>query len=138
MNAVDSAKQLLLQSGVSWILWLLAGLSAASLLFKPWSVGCSCARATPIWKRSPARWPNRWARENVSAAIARLESFPTLSTATAIAASGLKLADLGPASVDKAMQSTVAIESGSSNAAWPPSAPTNRWFSRVQRHPRGE
>ena len=107
MNAVDSAKQLLLQSGVSWILWLLAGLSAASLLLavERWLFlrardadleTFARALAEPLGARD---WP---------AAIARLEAHP--STATAIAASGLKLADLGPASVDKAMQSTVAIE----------------------------
>jgi biopolymer transport protein ExbB len=107
MNAVDSAKQLLLQTGASWILWLLAGLSAASLLLavERWLFlrardadleAFARALAEPLSARD---WP---------AAIAKLEALP--ATATAIAASGLKLADLGPAAVDKAMQSAVAIE----------------------------
>ena len=107
MNAVDSAKQLLLQTGASWILWLLAGLSAVSLLLavERWLFlrardadleTFARALAEPLTARD---WP---------AAIARLEALP--ATATAIAASGLKLADLGPAAVDKAMQSAVAIE----------------------------
>src|SRR5262245_4652097 len=31
VNSVDTAQQLLLQSGASWVLWLLAGLSVVSL-----------------------------------------------------------------------------------------------------------
>jgi biopolymer transport protein ExbB len=107
MNAVDSAKQLLLQSGASWILWLLAFLSAASLLLavERWLFlrardvdleTTARALAEPLSARD---WP---------AAIAMLEALP--ATATAIAVSGLRLADLGPASVDKAMQSAVALE----------------------------
>ena len=107
MNAVDSAKQLLLQSGASWILWLLAGLSAASLLVavERWLFLRARDADLETFARALAEplaapdWP---------AAIANLEALP--ATATAIAASGLKLADLGPAAVDKAMQSAVAIE----------------------------
>jgi biopolymer transport protein ExbB len=107
MNAVDSVKQLLLQSGASWILWLLAGLSAVSLLliverwlFLRMRDGDPEATARSLDEPLGAGdWP---------AAIARLQALPT--TAAAIAASGLRLASRGPAAVDKAMQSAVAIE----------------------------
>jgi biopolymer transport protein ExbB len=107
MNAVDSAKQLLLQSGASWILWLLAGLSAASLLVavERWLF----LRARDADPETMARALDEPLRAgDWPAAIARLEARPT--TATAIAASGLRLADRGPAAVDKAMQSAVALE----------------------------
>ena len=107
MNAVDSAKHVLLQTGASWILWLLAALSAASLLLavERWLFlrardanmeATARALAEPLRARD---WP---------AALAKLEALPT--TATAIAAAGLRLADLGPAAVEKAMQSAVALE----------------------------
>jgi biopolymer transport protein ExbB len=107
MNAVDSAKQLLLQSGASWILWLLAGLSAASLLLvvERWLF----LRARDVDLEATARaLVEPLGAGDWQAAVARLEAVP--GTATAIAVSGLRLADLGPASVDKAMQSAVAIE----------------------------
>jgi biopolymer transport protein ExbB len=107
MNAVESAKHLLLQSGASWILWVLGALSAASL-------GVAIERW--IFLRSRDADLERLARgldEPLAAgdwggAIARLEERPT--TATAIAAAGLRLVDRGPAAVDKAMQSAVALE----------------------------
>jgi biopolymer transport protein ExbB len=107
MNAVDSAKQLLLQSGASWILWLLAALSAASLLLavERWLF----LRARDANLEATARaLGGPLAARDWPAAIAKLEALPT--TAAAIAASGLKLANLGPAAVDKAMQSAVALE----------------------------
>jgi biopolymer transport protein ExbB len=107
MNAVDSAKQLLLQSGASWILWLLAGLSAASLLLTVERWLFLRARDVDLETTARALVEPLGARD-WQAAIARLEALP--GTATAIAVSGLRLADLGPASVDKAMQSAVAIE----------------------------
>ena len=107
MNAVESAKHLLLQSGAGWILWLLAGLSAASL-------GVAVERW--IFLRTRDADLERTARgldgfladRDWTGAIERLEQHPT--TAAAIAASGLRLADRGPAAVEKAMLSAVALE----------------------------
>ena len=107
MNAVDSAKQLLLQSGASWIRWLLAGLSAVSLLLAVERGLFLRARDADLEATARALVEPLRARD-WPAAIARLEALPT--TAAAIAASGLRLADRGPAAVDKAMQSAVALE----------------------------
>ena len=107
MNAVESAKQLLLQAGVSWILWLLAGLSAASLLLAVERWLFLRARDADLETTARALSESLGAG-NWAAAIAKLEAHPT--TAAAVAVSGLKLANLGPAAVEKAMQSAVALE----------------------------
>jgi biopolymer transport protein ExbB len=107
MNAVESTKHLLLQSGPGWVLWLLAGLSTASLLLavERWLF----LRAREADLENTARALHEpLSTGNWTAAIRRLEERPT--TATAIAAAGLRLADRGPAAVEKAMQSAVALE----------------------------
>jgi biopolymer transport protein ExbB len=107
MNAVETAKHLLLQSGTAWILWLLAGLSAVSLaiIVERW-----------IFLRARDGDLERLARDldgpleqqDWKRAITRLDSEPV--TATAIASAGLKLANKGPGAVEKAMDSAVALE----------------------------
>ncbi len=106
MNAVDSVKIALLQLGVSWILWLLAGLSLVSL-----------AIALERW------WFFRQRRGNLRALADQLDRdlaagdipgaiahLGTVSVAASIAAAGLRLAHLGPAAAEKAMASAVALE----------------------------
>ena len=107
MNVVESAKHLLLSSGASWILWLLGLLSAVSLalIVERW-----------LFLRARDGDLERTARDldpplqagDWQAAITRLAAEPT--TAAAIAAAGLRLADRGPAAVEKAMESAVALE----------------------------
>src|SRR5438094_4804751 len=107
MNAVESAKHLLLQSGASWILWLLALLSAASLaiIVERWLF----LRARERNLEGTARdLDEPLLRRDWKAATALLEATPT--TAGAIAAAGLRLADLGPVAVEKAMESALALE----------------------------
>src|SRR5438132_262570 len=107
MNAVESAKNILLHSGASWILWLLAALSAASLalVFERWLF----LRARDTRLEATARALDApLAANDWGAAIRILEAHPT--TATAIAAAGLRLADRGAVAVDKAMRSAVALE----------------------------
>src|SRR4051794_38817425 len=106
MNIVESAKHLLLSSGAAWILWLLALLSAVSLaliverwLFLRGRDGDLEKTARDL--DGPLQ-DGRW-----QAAITRLEAEST--TAAAIASAGLRLAALGPAAVEKAMDSAVAL-----------------------------
>ena len=107
MSAVDAAKQLLLQSGAAWILWLLGALSVVSLLI-------IVERGLYFRSRgSDLEATSRQLDEPLSlgeweVAIRRLEAQP--ATANAIASAGLRLADRGPAAVEKAMQSAVALE----------------------------
>jgi biopolymer transport protein ExbB len=107
MNAVETAKHLLLQSGTAWILWLLAALSAVSLaiIVERW-----------LYLRARDGDLERLARELAGpleqhdwpAAIARLDREGV--TATAIASAGLRLAAKGPGAVEKAMDSGFALE----------------------------
>jgi biopolymer transport protein ExbB len=107
MNAVETAKHLLLQSGTAWILWLLAGLSAVSLaiIVERW-----------LFLRARDGDLERLARDlagpleqhDWKAALTRLDAEPV--TATAIASAGIRLAAKGPTAVEKAMDSAVALE----------------------------
>lgn len=107
MNAVETAKHLLLQSGAGWILWFLGSLSGLSLMIivERW-----------LYMRKRSGDLELMARQLVAplaardwqAAIDRLEAEG--ASASAIAAAGLRLADGGPAAVDRAMQSAVALE----------------------------
>jgi biopolymer transport protein ExbB len=107
MNVVESAKHLLLQSGASWILWLLALLSAVSLalIVERWLF----LRARDGDLESTARdLDGPLQSGDWKAAISRLGAEHT--TAAAIASAGLRLAARGPAAVEKAMESAVALE----------------------------
>jgi biopolymer transport protein ExbB len=107
VNAVVAVKQVLLQSGASWVLWLLAALSLASvaIVVERWLFyrerDCDLqAVARSLGARLAAR--------DFGGAIQELAR--SRSVATAIAAAGLELADRGSAAADKAMQSAAALE----------------------------
>src|SRR5690348_12013814 len=107
MNAVDAVKQLLLQSGSAWVLWLLALLSflSAAIIVERWLFYRS--RGGDL-RAMAERLDGRLAAGDFAAAIDDLRS--SGSVAGAIAAAGLRLADRGPAAADKAMQSAAALE----------------------------
>lgn len=107
MNAVTIVKQALLQSGTSWVLWLLAALSLASI-----------AVAVERWLFYRARECDlpavaRNLGEHLATrelAAARRALATSTSVAAVIAAAGLELAHLGPDAADKAMQSAAALQ----------------------------
>jgi biopolymer transport protein ExbB len=109
VNTVDSVKQVLLQSGASWVLWLLGALSLVSvaIIVERW-LFYRARDCDPhvMAKRLGARLAGR----ELEAAIKELGE--SRSAAAAIAAAGLQLADRGPAAVDRAMQSAAALERG--------------------------
>jgi len=107
MTATDALQQLLLRAGASWVLGLLAVLSVAS-------VAVTIDRALALRRRRgdlralAAALAARLARGEHTEAIAELDRSRTL--AGAVAAAGLRLADRGPAAVEHAMRSALALE----------------------------
>ena len=107
MSTIDAVKELLLRSGASWVLWLLAALSVVSL-------GITLERW--LFYRARTGDLKALAREldaHLAAGefqLATRELQRSSSVAAAIAAAGLRLADRGPEAADKAMQSAIALE----------------------------
>jgi biopolymer transport protein ExbB len=109
VKSIDVVQRVLLQSGTAWILWLLGALSAVSvgIIIERWLF----LRARECEPRMLARSIRaHLVRRNFAAAAEELAK--TKSVAGAVAAAGLQLAALGPAAVEKSMQSAVAIERG--------------------------
>jgi biopolymer transport protein ExbB len=108
-NPVPLLKQLLLQSGAAWVLWLLGALSVTSL-----AVIVERAlfyRARDCDPRALARrLSTALAGRDYQGAIEQLQGLR--SVGAAIATAGLQLAARGPAAADKAMQSAAALERG--------------------------
>jgi biopolymer transport protein ExbB len=107
MNTIEVVKHLLLRFGASWILWLLAALSATSivLIFERW-LFYRTARAD--LRAMADRLHELLSARRIADAIRELSASPAI--AASIAAAGLRLADHGPAAADKAMQSATALE----------------------------
>src|SRR5262249_13536908 len=107
MSTVEALKQLFLGSGVGWILWLLAACSfvSSAILFE---------RLACLGRRGGAR---RALSEELDGLLSKGEHERAVATlakqpavAASIAAAGLRLAHLGPAAAEKAMQSATALE----------------------------
>jgi biopolymer transport protein ExbB len=107
MNAAETIKQFFLTGGTSWVLWLLGGLSIASftVVVERWLFYRTRTADLPALSRLLDK---RLATGQFDDAIRELGTSP--SVAASIAAAGLRLAHLGPAAVDKAMQSATALE----------------------------
>jgi biopolymer transport protein ExbB len=109
MTTIDAVKQLLLQSGTSWILWFLGVLSlfSAVIIVERWFF----YRARQGDLEALARQlDDLLAAGDHDAAIAELARSRTV--AAAIAAAGLRLAGRGSGAADRAMQSAAALERG--------------------------
>lgn len=107
MNTVDALKHVFLDTGASWVLWLLGGLSVASLAvaIERWLF---YRRAEGELHVLAAELHNKLDADDVEGAVAWLGSSRAL--AGRVAAAGLKLADRGLESADKAMKSRIALE----------------------------
>jgi biopolymer transport protein ExbB len=109
VNTSNAVKDILLQSGASWVLWLLGLLSVISLaiIVERWIFYRSrSGNLQGLAKQLDARL----SAGEIQAAVQDLERSP--SVAAAIAAAGLRLADRGPEAAAKAMQSAIALERG--------------------------
>lgn len=107
MNIVEILRDVFVQSGAAWVLWLLFALSAGIvvvaverfLYFRAKSDDVEGLAATlDAHLRSGHR-------EDALAALA-----PSRSVGAQVAAAGLRLADRGPQAADKGMQSAIALE----------------------------
>lgn len=107
MGEVDAIKMLFLHAGAGWVLWLLGLLSLAS-------VSVALERWLYFRKRrgdvralseqlDRLLWDTK-----ISEAIDMLQKSPAV--AASVAASGLRLASLGPEAVERAMASATALE----------------------------
>ncbi len=107
MNAVEAMKHLFLNAGASWVLWLLALLSVASLAItiERW---ISYRQAESNLRTLAERLARELDRQDMPGAISVLNASP--SVASRVAISGLKLAGRGAEAADKAMCSRVALE----------------------------
>lgn len=107
MTASDAIQQMLLRAGAGWVLYLLGVLSIAS-------VAVTIDRALALRRRRgdlralAAALAARLARGEHDLAITELGR--SRSLAGAVAAAGLRLADRGPAAVEHAMRSALALE----------------------------
>ncbi len=107
MNVIESIKNLLLESGSVWVLWLLGVLSFISVVII--IERCIYFRNRSANLELLAQRLDLYLSEGEYArAIEELEANP--STAAAVAAAGLKLADRGVDSADKAMLSATALQ----------------------------
>jgi biopolymer transport protein ExbB len=107
VNSVEAIKSFFVTSGATWVLWVLGVLSVGSV-----------AVAVDRWLFYRIKGANlrvlardldrRLSAGEIEAAIEELARSP--SVAAAIARAGLRLAHLGPAAADRAMQSAVALE----------------------------
>jgi len=107
MDAVQAVKVLLINSGAGWVLWLLAGLSVATLAvaLERW---VSYLGQTSRVARVAQGLDERLARGAFAETAAELAGSRKL--AERIAAAGLRLAPLGPESARLGMESAVALE----------------------------
>ncbi len=109
MKPTDFVQQVLLRSGTTWVLWTLGGLSVitVAIIVERWLFmrARDCEPQALVGRIRP-----HLIRRHFGAAAEELGK--TRSVAAAVAAAGLQLAALGPAAVEKSMQSAVAIERG--------------------------
>lgn len=109
MNTVEVVKHILLQSGTSWVLWFLGALSVVCVLVTVERVLFYQSVSGDTRELAEALDTHLAAGAVPSAIQALLRSS---SVGGGIAAAGLRLASRGPAAVDKAMTSAVALERG--------------------------
>ena len=107
MNTVEAIKHLFLDAGAGWVLWLLAGLSVASvaIAIERWFL---YQRAAGDLHALSAGLQQRLAGQGDAEAAKWLEG--SASVAARVAAAGLRLAERGPAAASKAMVSRTALE----------------------------
>ncbi|MDD9944660.1 MAG: MotA/TolQ/ExbB proton channel family protein [Myxococcales bacterium] len=107
MNTVEALKHLFLDAGAGWVLWLLAGLSVASLAIalERWAV---YRRAAGDLHALAGSLQQRLARDDGVSVAAWLDA--SGSVPARVAAAGLRLGPRGPAVAAKAMASRTALE----------------------------
>ncbi|HET8932036.1 MAG TPA: MotA/TolQ/ExbB proton channel family protein [Polyangiales bacterium] len=107
MNTVEAIKHLFLDTGASWVLWMLAALSVVSVAIAIERLLFYHSNAADL-RALASELHTRLEQADNAATLAWLNG--SRSVAARIAAAGLRLADRGPAAVEKAMLSRTALE----------------------------
>ena len=107
MTAIETIKHLFIDAGALWVLWLLGVLSLMSvaITFERWFFYRTCGNAVSTLAK---QLDKHLSLGNIEAALHDFSH--NSSVAAGVAAAGLRLAHLGPASAEKAMQSAVALQ----------------------------
>ena len=109
MSTAEAIKHLFIGYGAGWVLWLLGALSfvGVAVAFERWLYYRTRGGDLQVLAEALDR---RLAAAEFDLAIEDLRHSP--SVAASVARAGLRLAQLGPAAVDKAMESASALERG--------------------------
>ena len=107
MNTVELVKNLFMHMGSAWILWLLALLSVISIALTIERIVYFRALGGDL-RGIAEMLDTELSNGRFKQAISELGKSPLV--AASIARAGLRLAERGPAAVDKAMQSAAALE----------------------------
>ncbi len=107
MNTVEALKTVLVQAGASWVMWLLGVLSLASIAMIVERAFFFRTLGSNV-RALAEGLDTRLRKGDWTGAIADLT--PLQSVAANVTIAGLRLAELGPAAADRAMDSAVAIE----------------------------
>jgi len=107
MSTVEVIKHLFVEFGAGWVLWLLFGLSALSVLvcLERWLFFRAKSEGV---RELAARLDGHLSRGAFDSALEVLE--PSSSVSAAVARAGLKLAGRGSHAADRGMQSALALE----------------------------
>ncbi len=107
VNTVEALKTVLVQAGASWVMWLLGVLSLASIAMIVERAFFFRTLGSNV-RALAEGLDTRLRKGDWTGAIADLT--PLQSVAANVTIAGLRLAELGPAAADRAMDSAVAIE----------------------------
>jgi biopolymer transport protein ExbB len=107
MNAVETIKELFVQAGASWVLWLLFALSAGSLAIVLERFLFFRSKDDDV-RALAAELDAHLSNGSVTQAFEALR--PLRSVGAAVARAGLRLAPRGPAAAEKGMQSATSAE----------------------------
>lgn len=107
MGSIEAVKEILVQSGTIWVLWLLMGLSLVSVLIVVERL-LLYRSAEGDLESLAKHLDEKLSTNNYEGALMLLRG--SSSIAASITAAGLRLAHLGPKSVEQAIKSATALE----------------------------
>ena len=107
MNIVEVLRDVFVQSGAAWVLWLLFALSAGIVVIATERFLFFRSKTDDVEGLAATLDAHLRAGDRVAALNALS---PARSVGSAVASAGLRLADRGPTAAEKAMESVIALE----------------------------